>query len=117
MRVLPYSNMLLGALVIAALLCFFFALYYYGTAPGYLDHVEPGLTLLSWGLINGQPLYTLPDSLDYAVNPYGPAHYIVQSIILTLIEPSIANSKIIILCASGFAVLLFGIHIWRPYQS
>ena len=50
MRVLPYSNMLLGALVIAALLCFFFALYYYGTAPGYLDHVEPGLTLLSWGL-------------------------------------------------------------------
>ena len=115
MRVLPYSNMLLGALVIAALLCFFFALYYYGTAPGYLDHVEPGLTLLSWGLINGQPLYTLPDSLDYSVNTYGPAHYIVQSIILTLIEPSIANSKIIILSASGFAVLLFGIHIWRRY--
>ena len=54
--------------MIAALLCFMFALYYYGTAPGYLDHVEPGLSLLSWGLINGKPLYTLPDSLNYSIN-------------------------------------------------
>ncbi len=115
MRVLPYSNILLGVPMIAALLCFMFALYYYGTAPGYLDHVEPGLSLLSWGLINGKPLYTLPDSLNYSINTYGPAYYIVQSTIFSLIEPSITNSKIVILSTSGFAVLLFGIHIWGRY--
>ncbi len=115
MRVVPYSNSLLGVPLFVALFCYFFASYYYGTAPGYLDHLEGALTLLSWDFINGQPLYTLPNSLNYSVNTYGPIHYLAQSTMLILGEPTIANSKLITLSASSLAILLFGIHIWRRY--
>ena len=115
MRVMPYFKTLMGLLLAAALSCHFFASYYYGSSPGYLNHLEGALTILSWDFINGQSLYTLPNSLDYSVNTYGPIHYFAQSIMLTLGEPTIVKSKLINLCASSFAILFFGFHIWRRH--
>ena len=115
MRVIPYTNIILGVLATATLFCYFFASYYYGIAPGYLDHVEGELTLLSWDFLNGRPLYTPPDSLGYTINTYGPNHFIAQSAMLGLVEPNIPSSKLITLGTSCVAVLLFGVHIWRRH--
>lgn len=61
--------------------------------PGYLDHGEPSVTLLSWRLLEGFPVFLDFDDSALISNVYGPMTYVVHAVSFWLFEPSIIAGK------------------------
>ncbi len=62
--------------------------------PGYLDHGEPSVALISWRILNGLPAYPPIDGPDLTSNIYGPIIYLAHVIGYLLAGPGIFGSKI-----------------------
>ncbi len=69
--------------------------------PGYLDHGEPSVALISWRLLEGFPAYPAFDEPDRTTNLYGPVTYLIHAASYFLAGPGIPVSK-----AAGLAAAL-----------
>ena len=70
--------------------------------PGYLDHGEPSVTLISWGLLDGVPAYPAFDQPNRTTNVYGAYTYLLHALSFLVAGPSMAAGK----AASLLAVIL-----------
>lgn len=61
--------------------------------PGYLDHGEPSVTLLSWRLLHGLEVFRSFDDPALISNVYGPLTYVVHTVSFWLLGPSIMAGK------------------------
>ena len=61
--------------------------------PGYLDHGEPSVTLISWRLLDGMPAFLEFDDPALINNIYGPLSYVVHAVSFWLLGPSIMAGK------------------------
>ena len=83
-------------LCIAASLLFINVVWVAGTYlfyPGYLDHGEPSVTLISWRLLSGFPAFLDFKAPALISNVYGPIAYVVHAISFWLMGPSIIIGK------------------------
>lgn len=84
--------------------------HYLGFA-GYFDHGEVNVAFRAWRLVQGLPLYLLPEAPDYLLTVYGPTVYLANGAMLGLWGGSIAASKAAGIAAAFLAVLTFGLHV------
>ena len=76
--------------------------------PGYLDHGEPSVTLISWRLLDGMPAFLGFDEPALTSNIYGPLSYAVHAVSFWLLGPSIIAGKAAsLLAATLIPVLVF----------
>jgi hypothetical protein len=61
--------------------------------PGYLDHGEPSVTLISWRLLDGLPAFLDFDDPALISNVYGPMTYVVHAVSFWLLGPTIITGK------------------------
>jgi hypothetical protein len=61
--------------------------------PGYLDHGEPVVAMMSWRLLDGFPAYSAFDGPDLISNIYGPVTYLTHAVSFLLAGPGVASSK------------------------
>ncbi|BAU14138.1 hypothetical protein LEP3755_46830 [Leptolyngbya sp. NIES-3755] len=66
----------------------------YPTWADYADPAEANVAIVSWLFHRGQPLYPDLDAPERYINNYGAFSYIVQSLFLSLLSPSIFSSKV-----------------------
>ncbi|NQV85097.1 MAG: glycosyltransferase family 39 protein [Rhodospirillales bacterium] len=69
--------------------------------PGYLDHGEPSVALISWRLLGGWPAFLDFDAPALISNVYGPMTYVVHAVSFWLLGPSIIAGK-----AASFVVAM-----------
>jgi 4-amino-4-deoxy-L-arabinose transferase-like glycosyltransferase len=115
MKKTDYTQIVALTLSLGVAVYYVFTLVYYGFVAGYLDHVEPNMALMSWGLLHGEPVYKPVDSPDLLFSAYGPVHYILQAAVFWVFGGSIALSKAMMLSASGLALALFGVYAWKRF--
>ncbi|MEE2698802.1 MAG: hypothetical protein VX923_03810 [Pseudomonadota bacterium] len=63
--------------------------------PGYLDHGEPGMALISWRLLDRNPAYLGFDSPTLISNVYGPLTYLSHALSFWLFEAKIQSGKVL----------------------
>lgn len=86
----------------------------YGLYPGYIDHGEPSILLLSWRLLDGHQVYLPFDAPERTGNVYGPYSFLSHSLFLALFGGSLAVGK----TASLLALLLLPpVMAWRYRQD
>ena len=88
-----HRNLLLG---LAAGLLFLEVVRITGTYflyPGYLDHGEPSVTLLSWRLLDGFPVFLELDDPALISNIYGPLTYVFHAVSFYFLGPIIPAGK------------------------
>ena len=61
--------------------------------PGYLDHGEPSVALISWRLLDGAPAFLSLDDPLLISNIYGPLTYVVHAVSFWLLGPTIIAGK------------------------
>jgi hypothetical protein len=70
--------------------------------PGYLDHGEPSVALISYRLLDGAPAYPAIDGLNGIANLYGPATYVMHALAFALLGPTVAAGKAASVAAAVF---------------
>jgi hypothetical protein len=85
-----------------------FSIVLYAFKDFYADHGEPGMAVLGWYWVLGQPVYhdmEAPHRYSYL---YGPMLFVFNGLFMKIAGPSIFSSKIggILAYAAGFAFLL-----------
>jgi hypothetical protein len=74
----------------------------YFTTPGYVDHIEPTVSSVSWYAVTGKPVYTELNSDNCYNGAYGPDLYLLNGLFLKVLGPSIGASK----CAGILAAMV-----------
>lgn len=86
--------------------------------PGYLDHGEPGMALISWRLLDGIPAYLGFDSPALVSNVYGPLTYSSHALSFWLFGSSIMAGKAMsFLAAVLIPVFVFLSHRHRGFAA
>jgi len=80
--------------------------------PGYLDHGEPGMALISWRLLDGHPAYLGFNSPTLISNVYGPLTYTSHALSFWLFGPTILSGKVI----SFLATILIPIFVFFSHR-
>jgi len=79
--------------------------------PGYLDHGEPSLAMISWRLLDGFPAYPGFDDPGRISNVYGPLTFLLHAISFYFAGPFVATGKALsIVAALLIPVLMFMDH-------
>ena len=87
----------------------------YFVFPGYLDHGEPGMALISWRLLSGHSAYLGFDSPKLISNVYGPLTYSFHAFSFWLFGPTTMSGKVIsFLAAVLIPVFVFLSHPLFP---
>ena len=81
--------------------------------PGYLDHGEPSIALISWRLLDGFPAFLGFDEPALISNVYGPISYAVHAVSFLLLGPSISAGK----AASVLAVFLIPVFVFLSQRQ
>lgn len=89
-----HRHRLLGAAVALALAAVAAVAGSYLLYPGYLDHGEPSVALISWRLLEGIPAFTALDDPRRIANLYGPVTHVIHAASFALAGPSIAAGKV-----------------------
>ena len=76
--------------------------------PGYLDHGEPSVALISWRLLDGLPAFLGFDEPALISNIYGPLTYVFHALSFWLLGPTIMAGK----ASSLLAVTLIPIFVF-----
>ena len=84
---------LLGALALLAIAAVAWAALSYLVYPGYLDHGEPSVAVISWRLLAGIPAFPAIDDPQRVANVYGPLTYAAHALAFALFGPSLAAGK------------------------
>ncbi len=86
--------------------------------PGYLDHGEPSVTLISWRILDGAPAFLSLDSPFLVSNVYGPVTYVVHAVSFWLLGPSImAGKAAAFLAVPLIPILVFLSHRRRGFEA
>ena len=86
--------------------------------PGYLDHGESSVALISWRLLDGAPAFLSLGDPALVSNVYGPLTYIVHAVSFWLIGPSVPAGKAAsFLAATLIPVLVFLSHRRRGFEA
>jgi hypothetical protein len=86
--------------------------------PGYLDHGEPGMALISWRLLDGIPAYLGFDTPALVSNVYGPLTYSSQALSFWLFGSSILAGKAMsFLAAALIPVFVFLSQRHRGFEA
>ena len=86
--------------------------------PGYLDHGESSVALISWRLLDGAPVFLSLSDPALVSNVYGPLTYIVHAVSFWLIGPSVPAGKAAsFLAATLIPVLVFLSHRRRGFEA
>ena len=80
--------------------------------PGYLDHGEPAMALISWRLLDGLPAYLGFDSPFLVSNVYGPLTYSSQALSFWLFGSTILPGKVV----SFLAVVLIPVFVFLSHR-
>ncbi|MBT3305731.1 MAG: hypothetical protein HN377_04540 [Alphaproteobacteria bacterium] len=81
--------------------------------PGYLDHGESNMTLMSWRLLGGHPAYLGFDNPNLVSNVYGPLTYASHALSYWFFGPAIISGKVM----SFLAALLIPIVVFFSHRS
>ena len=109
---------ILGIIASLALADVFWLATTYLVYPGYLDHGEPSVTLISWRLLDGLPAFLGFDEPALVSNVYGPLTYAVHAVSFWLIGPSVLAGKMMSFLAAGLIpVLVFLSHRQRGFEA
>lgn len=84
---------LLGGFAALAALDVVWAGLVYLVYPGYVDHGEPSVALISWRLLDGVAAYPAFDDPGGVANIYGPLTYVVHALVFATLGPSVAAGK------------------------
>lgn len=76
----------------------------YPTWADYADPAEANVAIVSWLFDRGQPVYPDLNAAERYINNYGALSYVIQSVFLSLLSPSIFASKVAG-CLAGLASL------------
>ncbi|GAP95600.1 ArnT family glycosyltransferase [Leptolyngbya sp. NIES-2104] len=76
----------------------------YPTWADYADPAEANVAIVSWLFRSGQPIYPYLNAAERYINNYGAFSYVIQSVFLSLLTPSIFSSKVAG-CLAGFSSL------------
>jgi hypothetical protein len=91
----------------ALLLAVYFAIVAdYLFSPQFLDHLEPMVASMSWAFLHGRPIYHEAASAERYSVLYGPLLYILTSIPLGVLGPSLVTAKLGA-CLAGVAAFGF----------
>ena len=86
--------------------------------PGYLDHGEPSVALISWRLLDGAPAFLSLGDPALVSNVYGPLTYSSHALSFWLIGPSVLAGKAAsFLAAMLIPVLVFLSHRRRGFEA
>jgi len=86
--------------------------------PGYLDHGEPGMALISWRLLEGIPAYLDLDSPALVSNVYGPLTYSSHTLAFWLFGSTILSGKVMsFLAAVLIPVFVFLSHRHKGFEA
>ena len=80
--------------------------------PGYLDHGEPSVTLISWRLLDGAPAFLSLGDPALVSNVYGPLTYAVHALSFWLFGPSVMAGK----AASFLAAMLIPVLVFLSHR-
>lgn len=104
-----------------AVLCFAAATFVaisYLLYPGYLDHGEPSVALISFRLLDGVPVFPGLDEPGMVINIYGPYIYTLHAAAFGLFGPSVMSGKaVMFLAALLIPVLAFLSHRSRGVET
>ena len=81
--------------------------------PGYLDHGEPSVTLISWRLLHGLPVFLDFDNPALISNIYGPLIYVVHAMSFWLLGPTVLAGK----AASLLAATLIPVFVFLSQRQ
>jgi hypothetical protein len=85
--------------------------------PGYLDHGEPGMALISWRLLDGHPAYLSFESPTLISNVYGPLTYSSHALFFWLFGTNAVSGKAIsFLSAILIPVFVFLTHSHKSIE-
>jgi hypothetical protein len=105
------TRLLLGAAALVVANVIWVAVTYL-VYPGYLDHGEPSVTLISWLLLDGAPAFPEIGAPILTGNVYGPLTYVVHALSFLLFGPTIMAGK----AASFLAVVLIPVLIFLSHR-
>jgi hypothetical protein len=88
-----YRLWLAGGLAVLAALDVTWVAVTYLVYPGYIDHGEPNVALISWRLLDGIPAFQDFDQPGRVGNVYGPMSYVVHAVAFSLLGPTMAAGK------------------------
>ncbi|GEM_PF-634064 len=80
--------------------------------PGYLDHGEPSVTLISFRLLDGVPAYPGFDEPGMVSNVYGPLTFVMHALAIGVLGPSVLSGK----AASILAALLIPFFVFLSHR-
>lgn len=80
--------------------------------PGYLDHGEPSITVMSWQLLDGVPAYLPFDAPGRVTNVYGPLTYLLNAFSYLIAGNSMSAGK----AASVIAAVLVPIFLFSDHR-
>jgi len=80
--------------------------------PGYLDHGEPSVTLISFRILDGVPAYPGFDEPGMVINIYGPLTYVIHALAIGVLGPSVLSGK----AASILAALLIPFLVFLSHR-
>lgn len=98
---------------IAVLLFFVVLACAYAFKPSYLDHGEPGVTILSLGVVHQQSTYPAPDAGQRIVLSYGPLVYVSHALGVLLVANPILGSKLV---AALLGISALGLSFWGMWR-
>jgi hypothetical protein len=81
--------------------------------PGYLDHGEPGMALISWRLLNGHPAYLSFESPNLISNVYGPLTYSSHALSFWLFGTDIFSGKV----TSFLSAVLIPVFVFMSHRQ
>lgn len=103
-----YRVWLLGGLALLAVANVAAVALTYLVYPGYLDHGEPSVALISWRLLDGIPAFRGFDEPGRVGNVYGPMTYAIHAVAFGLFGPTMMAGKV----ASLVAAVLIPVFVW-----
>ncbi len=79
--------------------------------PGYLDHGEPSVALISWGVLHGNEAYPSLDSPGQVANIYGPFAFLIHALVFAVAGGTMAAGKAASLAAAvALPIVVFLTH-------
>ncbi|MEE9318459.1 MAG: hypothetical protein V3U48_09245 [Rhodospirillales bacterium] len=81
--------------------------------PGYLDHGEPSVALISWRLLEGFPAFPGFGEPAMVSNVYGPLTYVMHAVWFWFLGPSVMSGK----AASLLAALLVPVFVFLSHRA
>jgi hypothetical protein len=111
--IVRYRVWLLLGLAGLFLLVLVWALASYILYPGYLDHGEPSVTLISFRILDGVPAYPGFDEPGMVSSVYGPLTFVMHALAIGVLGPSVLSGK----AASILAALLIPFFVFLSHRS